>query len=257
MILIISMIACNGKENNPLLTEWDTPFQAPPFEQIENEHYLPAFKTAIKNAESEISAIVENSEKPGFENTVVALELSGKQLTRISNVFFNLEEAETNDTLQDIAHEVAPLLAKFNNDLYLNKRLFAKIREVRENVSQLSELTGEQKMLIEETYSSFVRNGANLSEPDQQQLREISEQLALLTLIFGQNVLAATNAWTLHVTDEKDIKGLPEGIADAAREEAKDSELDGWLFTLHQPSYAPFLKYADNRELREKIYRAY
>jgi peptidyl-dipeptidase Dcp len=251
------MIACNDTKINPLLTDWNTPFQAPPFEQIRNEHYLPAFRTAIENAESEIDAIVENNEKPDFENTVAALELAGKQLKHISSVFFNLEEAETNDTLQAIAHEVFPLLTKFSNDLYLNDRLFAKIKKVKENVSELSELTDEQKMLLDETFANFVRNGANLSEQDKQQFREISEQLALLTLTFGQNVLAATNAYTLHITDKKDIKGLPAGIADAAREDAKSRNLEGWLFTLHQPSYGPFLKYADNRELREKIYRAY
>jgi peptidyl-dipeptidase Dcp len=257
LIIIINMISCNIKETNPLLTDWNTPFQAPPFEQIKNEHYLPAFKTAIENAESEINAIVENSEKPTFENTVVALELAGKQLGRISSVFFNLEEAETNDTLQAVAQEVSPLLTKFNNDLYLNEKLFARIKEVKENVSELSKLTGEQKMLLNKTYSGFVRSGANLSEPDKQQFRKISEQLALLTLTFGQNVLAATNAYTLHITDEKDMKGIPEGIAAAAREDAKSKDLEGWLFTLHQPSYGPFLKYADNRELREKMYRAY
>jgi peptidyl-dipeptidase Dcp len=253
---MISMIACNDEKVNPLLADWNTPFEAPPFEQIQNEHYLPAFRTAIKNAEAEIAAIVENSQKPDFDNTVVALELAGQQLKRISNVFFNLEAAETNDTLQAIAQEVSPLLTKYSNDLFLNERLFAKIREVKENVSKQSELTGEQKMLLDETFANFVRNGANLSEQDKQQFREISEQLALLTLTFGQNVLAATNAYSMHITDEKDIKGLPEGIAGAAREEAKAKDLDGWLFTLHQPSYGPFLKYADNRELREKIYRA-
>jgi peptidyl-dipeptidase Dcp len=257
LIIIISMISCSIKETNPLLTDWNTPFQAPPFEQIKNEHYLPAFKTAIKSAESEINAIAENREKPTFENTVVALELTGKQLGRISNVFFNLEEAETNDTLQAVAQEVSPLLTKLGNDLYLNEKLFARIKKVKENVSELSGLTGEQKMLLDKTYSNFVRSGANLSESDKQKFRKISEQLALLTLTFGQNVLAATNAYTLHITDEKDMKGIPEGIAGAAREEAKSKDLEGWLFTLHQPSYAPFLKYADNRELREKMYRAY
>ncbi|MDR1584372.1 MAG: M3 family metallopeptidase [Prevotellaceae bacterium] len=251
------MILHNNKRINPLLTEWNTPFQTPPFELINDEHYLPAFRTAIASAESEIKAIVENNEKSGFENTVVALELAGKQLKRISNVFFNLEEAETNDTLQAIAQEVSPLLTKFENDLYLNEKLFAKIKKVKENVAEQSGLTGEQKMLLDKTYSNFVRNGANLSEADKLQFREISEQLALLSLTFGQNVLAATNAYSLHITDEKDIKGLPDGIADAAHEEAKTKKLDGWLFTLHQPSYASFLKYADNRELREKIYRAY
>jgi peptidyl-dipeptidase Dcp len=251
------MISCNIKETNPLLTEWNTPFQAPPFEKIQNGHYLPAFRTAMENAGSEIDAIVENDGKPTFENTVVALELAGQQLKRISTVFFNLESAETSDALQAIAQEVSPLLTKFSNDLYLNEKLFAKIREVKENVSEQSGLTGEQKMLLQETYSSFVRSGANLSEQDKQQFREISEQLALLTLTFGQNVLAATNSYTLHITDRKDIGGLPDGIAEAAREEAKSKNLEGWLFTLHQPSYGPFLKYADNRTLREKIYRAY
>jgi peptidyl-dipeptidase Dcp len=256
-LIMISMISCNDRTTNPLLTEWDTPFQAPPFEQIKNEHYLPAFKIAIEKGKSEIDAIAESSEEPTFENTVVALELAGKQLKHISSVFFNLEAAETNDTLQAVAHDVSPLLTQFGNDLYLNKKLFAKIKTVKENVSQLSRLTGEQKMLLDETYTNFVRNGANLSESDKELFREISEQLALLSLTFGQNVLAATNAFTLHITDKKDIDGLPEGIADAAREEAKSKRLEGWLFTLHQPSYSPFLKYADNRSLREKMYRAY
>jgi peptidyl-dipeptidase Dcp len=250
------MISCNTKETNPLLAVWETPFQTPPFEQIKNEHYLPAFRAAVENAESEINAIVENSEKPTFANTVVALALAGKQLNRISNVFFNLEEAETNDTLQAIAQEISPLLTKFGNDLYLNEKLFAKIKTVKENVAEQQLLSDEQKMLLEKTYSDFVRSGANLSESDKQQFREISEQLALLTLTFGQNLLAATNSYTLHITDEKDICGLPEGVVEAAREEAMNRNLDGWLFTLHQPSYSPFLKYADNRALREKIYRA-
>jgi peptidyl-dipeptidase Dcp len=251
------MISCNDKEINPLLTQWDTPFQAPPFEQIKDEHYLPAFKIAIRKGKSEINAIAENSEDPTFENTVEALELAGKQLKRISSVFFNLEAAETNDALQSVAQEVSPLLTQFDNDLYLNKKLFARIKKVKEDAAQLSSLTGEQKMLLDKTYADFVRNGANLSESDKGLLRETSAQLALLTLTFGQNVLAATNAFTLHITDKKDISGLPEGVADAAREEAKAKGRDGWLFTLHQPSYAPFVKYADNRDLREKIYRAY
>jgi peptidyl-dipeptidase Dcp len=256
ILSINTMISCNDNETNPLLTEWKTPFQTPPFEKIKNEHYLPAFKIAIENAKSEINSIVENQEKPTFENTVVALELSGKQVNRIANVFFNLENAETNDTLQAIAQEVSPLLTEYGNDLYLNDKLFERIKAVKENLPELSALTGEQKMLLNETYRTFIRSGASLSESDKEQFREISQQLALLTLTFGQNLLAATNAYTLHITDEKDIKGLPEGIADAAQMEAKNRDLEGWLFTLHQPSYAPFLKYADNRELREKIYRA-
>jgi len=251
------MISCNDKELNPLLTDWNTPFQTPPFEQIKNEHYLPAFKTAINNAKAEINSIGGNEEKPTFENTVVALEQTGKQLSRISNVFFNLEEAETNDTLQAIAQEISPLLTEYSNDLYLNEKLFARVKAVKENVRESAGLNSEQKMLLDETYNTFVRSGANLSETDKEQFREVSKQLALLTLTFGQNVLAAINSYTLHLTEEKDIKGLPEGIVEAARLEAKNRDLKGWLFTLHQPSYGPFLKYADSRELREKIYRAY
>jgi peptidyl-dipeptidase Dcp len=239
-----------------LLEEWTTPFQAPPFERIRNEHYLPSFRTAIKNAETEIEAIVGNPAPPTFENTVVALELAGKQLKRISSVFFNLEEAETNDVMQSIAHEISPLLTAFYNDLYLNEKLFTRIKEVKENVSELSKLNEEQTVLLSETYSGFIRHGAGLDASDKRQYRELSEQLALLTLSFGQNVLAETNSYRLHITDAKDLAGLPEGIVEAAREEAKNKSLDGWLFTLHQPSYVPFLKYADNRTLREQIYRA-
>jgi peptidyl-dipeptidase Dcp len=247
------MISCN-KETNPLITEWNTPFQTPPFEQIKNEDYLPAFKKIIESTRTEVNSITSNKSLPTFENTVEALETGGKWLKRITNLFFNLNEAETNDTLQVLAQEISSLLTEFNNDLYLNERLFERVKYVKTNAS---ELNPEQQMLLDETYRAFVASGANLSEADKAQFREITKQLALLTLTFGQNVLAATNSYILHLTDENDLKGLPEGIVEAARREAADRKLDGWVFTLHQPSYLPFIQYADNRDLREKLYRAY
>ena len=256
LILILStiMLSCNEKENNPLLQDWNTPYQTPPFEQIKNEHFLPAFVKAIENAKNDIKAIAENKSEPTFENTIVALETEGAQLTRIANVFFNLEAAETNDTLQAIAQEISPMLTEFNNDIYLNEELFKRVKTVKENATGL---TGEQNMLLNETYNSFIRSGANLTEAEKEEFRQISKNLSLATLTFGQNVLAATNAYTLHITDKNDLKGLPEGIIDAAAHEAESRELEGWVFTLHQPSYGPFIKYAENRALREKLYRAY
>lgn len=246
------MISCN--ETNPLLTDWDAPFQAPPFERIKNEHYLPAFKAAVEKARAEIRAVADNAAPPTFENTLEALESSGELLTRLTMLFFNLESAETNETLQTVARDVTALTSDFNNDMYLDEKLFARIKAVRENSAGLS---GERKMLLDKTYRAFVGNGANLSATDKEKFREISNQLALLTLTFNQNLLAATNAFVMQLTDADDIKGLPESAVEAAREEAESRNIDGWAFTLHQPSYLPFMKYADNRTLREKLYRAY
>jgi peptidyl-dipeptidase Dcp len=246
------MISCN--ETNPLLTDWNAPFQAPPFERVKNEHYLPAFKAAAEKARAEIRAVADNAAPPDFENTLEALESSGELLDRLTLLFFNLEAAETNEVLQTVARDVTALTADFNNDMYLDEKLFARIRAVRENSSELS---GERKMLLDRTYRAFVRNGASLSADDKAKFREISNQLALLTLTFSQNLLAATNAFVMHLTDADDLKGLPESTVEAAREEAKSRNIEGWAFTLHQPSYAPFMKYADNRTLREKLYRAY
>lgn len=233
---------------NPLLT----PFDTAPFSQIKNEHFKPAFLEAIENARTEIDAITVNPEAPSFENTLEALEFSGQQLDRISSVFFNLNSAETNAEIQKIAQEVSPLLSEFSNDITLNEKLFQRIKSVYDMREQLS-LATEQHTLLDKKYKSFSRNGANLSEDKKGRLREIDAQLATLKLKFGENILAETNAFELLLTDLSDLKGLPEGAKEAAAQLAKSKEKEGWLITLDYPSYIPFMKYAENRELRKKL----
>ncbi|MEM6893747.1 MAG: M3 family metallopeptidase [Bacteroidota bacterium] len=233
---------------NPLLVAFETA----PFEKLKNEHFKPAFLSAIDAAKAEINGIAENPEPPSFENTIEALEYSGKKLDRISSIFFNLNAAETNPEMQQIAQEVSPLLSQFSNDINLNQTLFERIKQVYEN-RQTRNLNEEQNTLLEKRYKSFSRNGANLGEDDKKRLREIDASLAQLKLKFGENVLAETNAFELHITDEGDLKGLPEGVVEAAAQTAKAKEKDGWVFTLDYPSYVPFMKYAENRALRKKL----
>lgn len=233
---------------NPLLAAFETA----PFEKLKNEHFKPAFLSAIDAAKAEINGIAENPEPPSFENTIEALEYSGKKLDRISSIFFNLNAAETNPEMQQIAQEVSPLLSQFSNDINLNQTLFERIKQVYEN-RQTRNLNEEQNTLLEKRYKSFSRNGANLGEDDKKRLREIDASLAQLKLKFGENVLAETNAFELHITDEGDLKGLPEGVVEAAAQTAKAKEKDGWVFTLDYPSYVPFMKYAENRALRKKL----
>ncbi|MEM8763070.1 MAG: M3 family metallopeptidase [Bacteroidota bacterium] len=233
---------------NPLLVAFETA----PFEKLKNEHFKPAFLSAIDAAKAEIDGIAENPEPPSFENTIEALEYSGKTLDRISSIFFNLNAAETNPEMQQIAQEVSPLLSQFSNDINLNQTLFERIKQVYENRQTLN-LNEEQNTLLEKRYKSFSRNGANLGEDDKKRLREIDASLAQLKLKFGENVLAETNAFELHITDEGDLKGLPEGVVEAAAQTAKAKEKDGWVFTLDYPSYVPFMKYAENRALRKKL----
>lgn len=242
--------------DNPLLADWNTPYQTPPFADIKHEHYMPAFKEAVEIARAEVDSIVRNTEEPTFENTIIALERNGEKLGRISSLFFNLNEAVNDTVMDNIANEVTPLLTAFGNDISLNDSLFARVKAVYDKRESLN-LNTEQSRLLEKTYIGFVRGGANLSDEDKEKFRKISEQLSLLSLQFGQNVLAETNGYTLHITDEKDLAGLPEGIIEAAAHEAKGREKEGWIFTLQYPSFGPFLKYANNRELREKLYRAY
>ncbi len=239
-----------------LLQKFNTPYNTAPFSQIKNEDYLPAFKKAIAQAKAEIDVITKNPEAPSFENTIEALEFSGETLDRLSSIFFNLNSAETNDEMQKIAQEVSPLLSEFGNDISLNPELFARIKAVYEQKDQLK-LTTEQQMLLEKKYKSFSRNGANLSEVKKEKLREIDKKLSKLSLQFGENVLAETNAFELHITNEKDLAGLPEGTIEAARELAKSKSKEGWIFTLDYPSYIPFMTYADNRELRKKMALAF
>lgn len=235
------------KENSLLI-----PFDAAPFSKIRMEDYEPAFQTAIQTAKDEIQAIVDNPETATFENTIAAMAFSGLQLDRISNIFFNLNSAETSEEMQQIAQRIAPQLSAFSNDISMNPALFARVKQVHDTISA-TDLTPEQQMLLDKTYKSFVRNGALLNEEDQAKLRDIDHQLSVLSLKFGENVLAETNAYELHLTNEADLAGLPEGAIEAARTLAESKGKDGWVFTLDYPSYIPFVTYADNRELRKTI----
>ncbi|CAM3680185.1 M3 family metallopeptidase [Flavobacterium chungbukense] len=235
-----------------LLSKFITKHNTAPFSQIKIEDYVPAFKEGIALAKAEIDAIVNNPDAPTFENTIVAMDFSGDILDRLSSIFFNLNSAETNDEMQKIAQEVSPLLSEFGNDIRLNADLFAKVKAVYDQKESLG-LNPEQTTLLDKKYKSFSRNGANLPEDKKNQLREIDKELSKLSLQFGENVLAETNNFELHLTDEKDLSGLPEGTIEAARLLAKNQEKEGWIFTLDHPSYVPFLTYADNRELRKKM----
>ena len=234
--------------NNILLTDFDTA----PFSKINTQDFEPAFDQAIADAKEEIQQIITNIDTPTFENTIEAMAFSGMQLDRISNIFFNLNSAETNDELQKIAQIVAPKLSAFGNDISLNPDLFARVKAVHDIVDQ-STLTTEQKTLLDKTYKGFVRNGALLNDDQKTKLREIDAQLSILSLQFNENVLAETNAYQLHITNEEDLAGLPEGSIEAAKNLAEQQEKQGWIFTLDYPSYLPFVTYAKNRELRKEI----
>jgi Zn-dependent oligopeptidase len=236
-----------------VLTQYfNTKHNTAPFSQIKIEDYFPAFQEGIALAKAEIDAIVNNPEAPTFENTILAMEFSGEILDRLSSIFFNLNSAETNDEMQKIVQEVSPLLAEFGNDITLNAELFSKIKTVYDQKENL-DLNPEQTTLLDKKYKNFSRNGANLAEDKKDRLREIDKELSKLSLQFGENVLAETNAFELHLTNESDLAGLPEGTIEAARLLAKEKEKEGWIFTLDYPSYVPFLTYADNRELRKKM----
>ncbi len=235
-----------------LTYHFNTKYNTAPFSKIKNEDYLPAFIKGIELAKSEIDGIVNNPIQPTFENTIEALDFSGDILDRISSIFFNLNSAETSDEMQKIAQEVSPLLSEFGNDIRLNPELFARVKTVYEQREKLN-LNPEQTTLLDKKYKSFSRNGANLSEDKKNQLREIDKELSKLSLQFGENVLAETHAFELHITDENDLAGLPEGTREAAHSLAKSLEKEGWIFTLDHPSYIPFVTYADNRELRKKM----
>jgi Zn-dependent oligopeptidase len=237
---------------NILLQKFDTKLDTAPFSKIKNENYLPAFQEAIILAKAEIDTIVKNTENPTFKNTIETLSFSGDTLDRISSIFFNLNSAETSDEMQKIAQEVSPLLSEFGNDVRLNAALFAKVKTIYDQRESLN-LNPEQTTLLDKQYKSFSRNGANLPEDKKNKLREIDKELSKLSLEFGENLLAETNTFELHLTNEKDLAGLPEGTIEAARSLAKAQEKEGWIFTLDHPSYIPFVTYADNRELRKKM----
>lgn len=241
---------------NPLLKSYNTPFGTIPFDQIKNEHFLPAIKEAIALGKEDIKRITASKEVPDFENTVVALERSGELVGSVSSVFFNLNSAETNDEIQKLAREISPLLSEYSNDILLDQELFVKIKTVYDKKDKLS-LTPEQNTLLAKTYKSFVRNGANLSEDKKLKLREIDKDLSQLSLLFGEHVLKETNDFSMEVTDEKQLSGLPPFVVEAAAIAAKEKGNEGWIFTLQFPSYIPFMTYADDRALREKMFYAF
>lgn len=253
------MFGCTGekKVDNPFFTEWDTPFGVPPFEQIMPEHYLPAFMQAMTEQKAEIEAIVTNNEPATFENTIAALDQSGNLLNKVSSVFFCQTNANTNDALQAINTEVSPLLSQHSDDINMNPELFARVKSVYDN-RETAGLDKEQMKLLTETYDGFVRGGANLDSVSQAKLRELNTEISSLQTTFGENMLKETNAFRLVVDKKEDLAGLPDGLVAVAAETAKACGESGkWVFTLHNPSVMPFLQYADNRALREQIFKGY
>ena len=255
-IVAASFISCNNTMNNPLLVKSTNQYEAPAFDKIKSEHFLPAFREAVKEANREIAAIAENKEQPTFQNTIVALSLAGETLNRVSGIFFNILEANTDSLLQKTAEEISPELTKHNLSILFNEKLFRRVKTIYDKKDELN-LDKEDTKLLKETYKLFADNGANLSKEDKDKFQKIKEELNLTTLKFGDNVLAATNAFTLTITDSSDLAGLPEYVIEAAADEAKQREVKGWVFTLQYPSYGPFLQFSNKRELREKMWRAY
>ena len=246
-----------ARAQNPFSNAFDTPFGVPPFDEIKLEHYEPAFEEAMARHAAEIAAITGSADAPTFANTVEAMERSGEMLARVSNVFFSLNSSLTNDEMQRIAQEVAPKLSKHADDILMNEKLFLRVKAVYEKRDGLG-LTTEQRKLLDETYKSFVRNGANLDKEKQVTLREINEKLSVLTLQFGENVLKENNRFELVIDQKADLAGLPENVVTGAAEAAKERGHEGkWVFTLHKPSMIPFLTYSEKRDLREKIFKAY
>lgn len=242
--------------NNPFLIEYNTPHNTVPFDKITVSDYEPAIRKGMEEEDNEVKSIVENPESPTFENTVLALEKSGKLLDRVTTVFFNIMSAETNDELDAIAEKLMPELSEHSNNISLNPLLFERIKSVYNNREALN-LSDEENRLLEKTYDGFIRNGANLNEVDKETFRKLSMELSSLTLKFSQNHLKETNKYELHITDKNDLAGLPESAVEAALHTAKGKNKEGWVFTLQAPSYIPFMKYSQKRDLRKELYMAY
>ncbi len=256
VIGISMLLSCNNKNmNNPLLVESNLKYGAPAFDKITDDDYLPAFNEAIEEGKQEIDAIANNSQEPTFDNTIKALAYAGGKLNKVASVFYNLNEANTNAKMQEIAESISPMMTEYSLSIILNEKLFDRVKKVYDNRANLN-LDKEDAKLLEETYKGFADNGANLSAEDKEKFGKIQEQLSLATLKFGKNVLQATNAYTLHITDEKDLVGLPDFVREGAAHEAKTRGLEGWVFTLQYPSYGPFMQYSENRPLREQLWLA-
>jgi len=246
----------DNKAVNPLLTDWKTVHQTPPFNEIKQEHFIPAIDQLLKEARTEVNGIINNPDAPTFKNTIVALEESGKKLSRATTILFNLNSAETDDTMQAIARDVSPKLSAYQNYVSLNEKLFKRVKTVYQQKDRLS-LSPEDTKLLDDSYKGFVRSGANLEGSSRERFAEINTELSKLTLTFGENVLAETNAYQILVTDRKDLSGLPESEMEAAALLAKSKNKEGWMFNLQGPGYIAFMKFADNRKLREELYKAY
>lgn len=244
---------------NPFLKDYNTPHSTTPFDCIRFEHYEPAMMLGIKQEDEEIQAIIDNTDEPTFANVIEALAKSGALLSRVTEVFFNLLSAETSDEMEELSTKMSPILSEHSNNITLNADLFRKIKAVydKESADNFSSLDIEQKKLLCDTYESFVRNGANLPDDKKEQLRKVSAELGVLSLQFSQNTLKAINAYTLHITDESQLAGLPESAIDLAKDTAKEEKLEGYVFTLQAPSYGPFMTYCSDRELRRKMWMAY
>jgi peptidyl-dipeptidase Dcp len=245
------------KARNPFFKEWKTPFGVPPFDQIKDEHFMPAFKKGMETEIKEIDAIANNTEAPTFENTLVAMEKTGEMLNKVSRVFFHLNGADTSDTRKAIAKDVTPLLSKHRNSINLNEKLFQRVKAVHEHKDKLN-LNLEQKKLLEETYKAFVRSGANLKPEEKEKVKKINEELSVLGLKFRNNLLAETNGFKMYIEKEEDLAGLSQPVKNAAAAAAeRDGQKGKWLFTPHRPSWTPFLQYSTKRDLREKLYKGY
>ena len=259
---ITSAVSVNSQEKNkanmnPFFETYTTPYQVPPFHLIKNEHFKPAILEGIKKQEAEINAIVSNKEKPTFDNTVLAMENSGKLLSKVNTVFYNLNSANTNEEIQAIAKELASKLSAHNDNIFLNDALFQKVKMVWDNQNDFK-LNEEQRKILENLYKSFVRSGANLSDENKKQLRQINSEIAVATLKYGQNILAETNSYELVISNKNDLAGLPNELIETAASDAKAKGKAGkWVFTLSNSSVMPFLQYSSNRKLRQEIWNAY
>jgi peptidyl-dipeptidase Dcp len=257
ILIFIGMISSMYPQQNPFFEQWNTPFQTPPFSQIKNEHFLPAFEEGIKQQRAQLEQILNNDQTPNFDNTIGALERSGKLLSKVSRVFFNLSSANSNEVIQKVAEKITPELSKLNNDIYLNEKLFQKIKFVYEHRNDIK-LNAEESKLLEDYYKDFTRAGIGLAEAEKKRLREINQQLSSLQLKFGENLRKETNAIALVIDNKDDLIGLPESVIKAAAELAEENGMKGkWAFNLQRPSWTPFLQYSQKRNLREIVYKAY
>lgn len=258
-VLVMTALAVSpvfGQKNNPLLGEWKTPHQTPPFAEIKTEHYRPAVEKGMDEARKNIDAITSSKDKPTFENTILALEKSSALLDKVTSILFNMNESNTNEELQTIVLEISPKLTSFSNNIYMNEKLFERVKVVYEG-EEMKSLSNEQKMLVDKTYRAFLRTGATLDKEAKKQYKANAEELSKLSQKFKQNVLADNNNYFMHITNKDELKGLPQNAINSAAEEARKRNLEGWVITLDYPSYGPFMQYADNRTRRQELWTAY